>query len=165
LQSAYLQGGGFGQFLTYVFSDRTQLCGSGVFLGQNFVFFELYTYIGCPVVVLLGSMISLGAALETSGGTELISNALLKLTGGLATWIILTVLMVVTMTPSDMLNNTAITIVAAPFAIQMTHSLNVSPDLFLMAVAVAASSAFLTPISHKNSMLILGPGHYSFGDY
>lgn len=126
---------------------------------------ELYTHIEWPIVVLLGSMIPLGAALETSGGTELIANALVGLTEGMAPWMILTVLMVVTMSLSDVLNNTATTIVAAPVGIQMAQSLGVSPDPFLMAVAVAASSAFLTPIGHKNNTLILGPGGYSFGDY
>ncbi|MBM1634050.1 SLC13 family permease [Sulfitobacter mediterraneus] len=126
---------------------------------------ELYTHIEWPVVVLLGSMIPLGAALETSGGTELIAGALVGLTEGMAPWIVLTVLMVVTMTLSDVLNNTATTIVAAPVGIQMAQTLGVSPDPFLMAVAVAASSAFLTPIGHKNNTLILGPGGYSFGDY
>ncbi|MDG1802421.1 MAG: SLC13 family permease [Paracoccaceae bacterium] len=126
---------------------------------------ELYTHIEWPVVVLLGSMIPLGAALETSGGTELIANALVGLTEGMAPWMILTVLMVVTMSLSDVLNNTATTIVAAPVGIQMAQSMGVSPDPFLMAVAVAASSAFLTPIGHKNNTLILGPGGYSFGDY
>ncbi|MDF1728836.1 MAG: SLC13 family permease, partial [Sulfitobacter sp.] len=126
---------------------------------------ELYTHIEWPVVVLLGSMIPLGAALETSGGTELIAGALIGLTEGLAPWIVLTVLMVVTMTLSDVLNNTATTIVAAPVGIQMAQTMGVSPDPFLMAVAVAASAAFLTPIGHKNNTLILGPGGYSFGDY
>lgn len=126
---------------------------------------ELYTHIEWPVVVLLGSMIPLGAALETSGGTELISGALLGWTAGMPAWAVLTVLMIVTMTLSDVLNNTATTIVAAPVGIQMAQTLGVSPDPFLMAVAVAASSAFLTPIGHKNNTLILGPGGYSFGDY
>ncbi|GGX50561.1 SLC13 family permease [Tateyamaria omphalii] len=126
---------------------------------------ELYTHIEWPVVVLLGSMIPLGAALETSGGTELIAGWLVALTEGLPAWAVLTVLMVVTMSLSDVLNNTATTIVAAPVGIQMAHTLGVSPDPFLMAVAVAASSAFLTPIGHKNNTLILGPGGYQFGDY
>ena len=126
---------------------------------------ELYHHIEWPVVVLLGSMIPLGAALETSGGTELIAGWLVSLTAGMAPWMILTVLMVVTMTLSDVLNNTATTIVAAPVGIQMAQTLNVSPDPFLMAVAVAASCAFLTPIGHKNNTLILGPGGYGFGDY
>jgi di/tricarboxylate transporter len=126
---------------------------------------ELYTHIEWPVVVLLGSMIPLGAALQNAGGTELIAGALVGLTEGMPAWAILTVLMVVTMTLSDVLNNTATTIVAAPVGIQMAQSLNVSPDPFLMAVAIAASSAFLTPIGHKNNTLILGPGGYQFGDY
>ena len=126
---------------------------------------ELYTHIEWPVVVLLGSMIPLGAALETAGGTQLIAGTLVDLTAGMPAWAILTVLMVVTMTLSDVLNNTATAIVAAPVGIQMAQSLNVSPDPFLMAVAVAASAAFLTPIGHKNNTLILGPGGYQFGDY
>lgn len=126
---------------------------------------ELYDHIEWPVVVLLGSMIPLGAALETSGGTDLLAGSLVALTQGLAPWTILTVLMVVTMTLSDVLNNTATTIVAAPVAIQMASALDASPDPFLMAVAIAASSAYLTPIGHKNNTLILGPGGYRFGDY
>ncbi len=126
---------------------------------------ELYDHIEWPVVVLLGSMIPLGSALESSGGTELIAGALVGLTEGLPAWMILTVLMVVTMTLSDVLNNTATAIVAAPIGIDMAQRLGVSPDPFLMAVAVAASCAFLTPIGHKNNTLILGPGGYGFGDY
>ena len=126
---------------------------------------ELYTHIEWPVVVLLGSMIPLGAALESSGGTELIAGWLVTLTAGMPAWAVLTVLMIVTMSLSDVLNNTATTIVAAPVGIQMAQTLGVSPDPFLMAVAVAASSAFLTPIGHKNNTLILGPGGYQFGDY
>ncbi len=126
---------------------------------------EIYTHIEWPVVVLLGSMIPLGSALETSGGTELIAAGLIGLTDGLPAWAILTVLMVVTMTLSDVLNNTATAIVAAPVGIQMARTLEVSPDPFLMTVAVAASAAFLTPIGHKNNTLVLGPGGYRFGDY
>ncbi|MDU8945096.1 SLC13 family permease [Ovoidimarina sediminis] len=126
---------------------------------------ELYTHIEWPVVVLLGSMIPLGAALEAAGGTQLIAGSLVSLTEGWPAWAVLTVLMVVTMTLSDVLNNTATAIVAAPVGIGMAGALGVSPDPFLMAVAVAASAAFLTPIGHKNNTLILGPGGYGFGDY
>lgn len=126
---------------------------------------ELYDRIEWPVVVLLGSMIPLGAALEEAGGTALIANGLVDLTQGWPAWAILTVLMVVTMTLSDILNNTATAIVAAPVAITMAERLDVNPDAFLMAVAVAASAAFLTPIGHKNNTLVLGPGGYRFGDY
>ena len=56
-------------------------------------------------------------------------------------------------------------VIAAPIAVDIAARLNVNPDPFLMAVAVAASCAFLTPIGHKNNTLIMGPGGYRFGDY
>ena len=74
-------------------------------------------------------------------------------------------ILITTMTLSDVLNNTATTIIAAPIALQLAHTLGTNPDPFLMAVAIGASCAFLTPIGHKNNMLILGPGGYKFGDY
>jgi len=126
---------------------------------------DLYEHVEWPVVVLLGSMIPLGSALEQAGGTAAIAGAIVGLTGGLPAWAVLAVLMAVTMTLSDVLNNTATTIIAAPIAIDIAGRLGVSADPFLMAVAVAASCAFLTPIGHKNNMLILGSGGYAFGDY
>ena len=74
-------------------------------------------------------------------------------------------LIVVTMTLSDVMNNTATAVIAAPIAVDIATRLQVNPDPFLMAVAVAASCAFLTPIGHKNNTLIMGPGGYQFGDY
>jgi di/tricarboxylate transporter len=126
---------------------------------------ELYDHVEWPVVVLLGSMIPLGSALESSGGTLLIAYWLTTLTEGQPAWVALLLLMVVTMTLSDVLNNTATAIVAGPVGIQMAQTLGVSADPFLMAVAVAASCAFLTPIGHKNNTLVLGPGGYRFGDF
>ena len=73
--------------------------------------------------------------------------------------------MIVTMSLSDVLNNTATTVIAAPIAIDIANRLGVNPDPFLMAVAIAASCAFLTPIGHKNNTLVMGPGGYRFGDY
>jgi len=78
---------------------------------------------------------------------------------------VLLLLVIVTMTLSDVMNNTATAVIAAPIAIEIASRLNVSPDPFLMGVAVAASCAFLTPIGHKNNTLIMGPGGYHFGDY
>ncbi len=126
---------------------------------------EVYDHVEWPVIVLLGSMIPLGVALEASGGTALIAGAIVDATRGLHAAVVLTVLMVVTMTLSDVLNNTATAVIAAPIALDVSTRLNVNADPFLMAVAVAASCAFLTPIGHKNNTLIMGPGGYSFGDY
>jgi di/tricarboxylate transporter len=126
---------------------------------------SVYDHIEWPVIVLLGSMIPLGVALESSGGTELIAANIVDFTSDMPPWAVLTVLMIVIMTLSDVLNNTATAVVGAPIAVDIAAKLQVSPDPFLMAVAVAASCAFLTPIGHKNNTLIMGPGGYSFGDY
>lgn len=126
---------------------------------------EVYHQVEWPVIVLLGSMIPLGTALEQSGGTALIATEIVNLTSGLPTIAVLTVLMIVIMTLSDVLNNTATAVVGAPIAVEIATRLNANPDPFLMAVAVAASCAFLTPIGHKNNTLIMGPGGYRFGDY
>ena len=126
---------------------------------------QIYESIEWPVIVLLGSMIPIGAALEASGGTALIAGSIVTLADGYAPWVVLTLLVVVTMTLSDVMNNTATAVIAAPIAVDIATRLDVSADPFLMGVAVAASSAFLTPIGHKNNTLIMGPGGYRFGDY
>ena len=126
---------------------------------------ELYGSIEWSVIVLLGALIPVGQALETSGGTGLIAGGLVALSEGYAAWVVLTILMVITMTLSDVMNNTATAVIAAPIAVDVASRMGVSADPFLMAVAVAASCAFLTPIGHKNNILIMGPGGYHFGDY
>lgn len=126
---------------------------------------RLYDSVEWPVIVLLGSLLPIGAALEASGGTGLIANWILTVTQDAGPMVVLTILMIVTMTLSDVLNNTATAVIAAPIAVNLAERLNVSADPFLMAVAIAASCAFLTPIGHKNNTLIMGPGGYKFGDY
>jgi di/tricarboxylate transporter len=126
---------------------------------------QIYESIEWPVIVLLGSMIPIGAALEASGGTQLVANGIVDLTAGYPAWVVLGLLVIVTMTLSDVMNNTATAVIAAPIAVDMAARLNANPDPFLMGVAVAASCAFLTPIGHKNNTLIMGPGGYRFGDY
>jgi di/tricarboxylate transporter len=126
---------------------------------------ELYESVEWPVIVLLGSMIPLSVAMETGGGTALIANQLVVWTEGMSTVAVLALLMVITMTLSDILNNVATALIAAPIGVDIALRLDANPDAFLMAVAVAASCAFLTPIGHKNNTIILGPGGYKFGDY
>lgn len=126
---------------------------------------ELYESIEWPVIVLLGSMIPIGSALETTGGTALIADSITLLAIDYGPVMVLAVLMIVTMTLSDVMNNAATAVIAAPVAIDIANRLGLNPDPFLMGVAVAASCAFLTPIGHKNNTLILGPGGYRFGDY
>ncbi len=126
---------------------------------------EVYGSVEWKVIVLLASLIPLAEAFEKSGGAELIATRILSITEGFPVWVSLLALMVVTMTLSDFLNNVATALIAAPIAIGMAAATNTDPDAWLMAVAVAASCAFLTPIGHKNNTIILGPGGYRFGDY
>jgi len=126
---------------------------------------EIYESVEWKVIVLLASLIPLGVALENSGGTQLIAQLIVSQTEGWPHWAILTVLVMVTMTLSDFLNNVATALIAAPIGLDVANAIGVAPDPFLMGVAVAASCAFLTPIGHKNNTIIMGPGGYRFGDY
>jgi di/tricarboxylate transporter len=126
---------------------------------------DLYEGVDWPVIVLLGALIPVGGALETTETTDLIAGAILALTAGLAPALVLALILVVTMTLSDVLNNAATAVVMAPIAVGIAEQLGTATDPFLMAVAVGASCAFLTPIGHQNNALIMGAGGYGFGDY
>lgn len=126
---------------------------------------ELYEAIEWPVIVLLASLLPIGAALESSGTTALLAHQIVSLSSGASAAVLLGVVMVVTVVLSSVMNNTATAVIAAPLAIDIAGRLEVSADAFLMGVAVAASASFLTPIAHKNNTLIMGPGGYRFGDY
>lgn len=126
---------------------------------------EIYDDIDWPVIVLLAAMIPVGNALTTTGTTQLVADSLIRLTEGLSVPVILTLLLVVTMLLSDVINNAATALVMAPLGIAMARALEVSADPFLMAVAVGASCAFLTPIGHQCNTLVMGPGGYKFSDY
>ena len=126
---------------------------------------QLYQSVEWSVIVLLGSMIPIGIALEASGGTALIASGIVSAASDLSPAAVMVILMIVTMTLSDVMNNVATAVIAAPIGFNIANTLGVNPDPFLMCVAVAASCAFLTPIGHKNNTLIMGPGGYRFGDY
>ena len=126
---------------------------------------DVYKSVEWPVIVLLGSMIPIGGALQDTGGTALIANGIVNISAGYSPVVVLVLLVIVTMSLSDVMNNTATAVIAAPIAVEIASRLGVNPDPFLMGVAVAASCAFLTPIGHKNNTLIMGPGGYRFGDY
>jgi len=126
---------------------------------------ELYEAIEWPVIVLLASLLPIGAALESTGTTALLANQIVLMSSGASAAVLLGVVMVVTVLLSSVMNNTATAVIAAPLAIDIAGRLDVNADAFLMGVAVAASASFLTPIAHKNNTLIMGPGGYRFGDY
>jgi len=126
---------------------------------------DLYDSIEWPVIVLLGALIPVGAALETTGATQTITAPILTLQGDVPFWMLLALLMIVTMLLSDVMNNAATAVIMAPLGIAVAKGLDLSVDPFLMAVAVGASSTYLTPIGHQSNLLVMGPGGYRFADY
>ena len=126
---------------------------------------EAYLSIDWPIIVLLGALIPVGEALESSGGAEQIAAGLLGLGGDWPPVATLTLLFAVTLALSNVINNAAAALLMAPIGLRLAEGTGASADPFLMAVAVAASCSFLTPIGHQSNMLVLGPGGYRFGDY
>jgi di/tricarboxylate transporter len=125
----------------------------------------VYDAIDWPVIVLLGAMIPVAGAIASTGAADLIARLLLTHLAQGHAIVGLALILVVTMTLSDFMNNAATAAVMCPIAIGTAERLGASTDPFLMAVAIGASCAFLTPIGHQNNTLILGPGGFQFGDY
>ncbi len=126
---------------------------------------NVFESVDWPVVVLLAALIPVAGAMETTGAADLIAKSII---GSLATGkpiFALALILIVTMTLSDFMNNAATAAVMCPIAISTAALFGANPDSFLMAVAIGASCAFLTPIGHQNNTLILGPGGFRFGDY
>lgn len=126
---------------------------------------EVYQTIDWPVIVLLAAMFPVGGALEATGGANLVAGSILDLTQGLSDVWVLLILLVATMFVSDLINNNATAVLMAPIAITLADRLHVHSDPFLMAVAIGASCAFLTPIGHQSNTLVMEPGGYRFSDY
>lgn len=118
-----------------------------------------------PIVILLAALIPVGTALETTGAVSILANGIFAMAGGWPGWALIMLILIVTMMLSDVLNNAATAVMMAPLARQLADVGGYIPDAFLMAVAVGASCAFLTPIGHQNNLLVMGPGGYRFWDY
>ncbi len=126
---------------------------------------QVYKGIDWSIIIMLGALIPLGDALKRTGAAKIIGDALLSITGDASVLVILGLLLVITMTLSDVMNNAATAVVMAPIGADIAESLHMSPDAFLIAIGIGASCSCLTPISHQNNTIILGPGGYKFFDY
>ena len=126
---------------------------------------EIYREVDLAILVLLAAMLPVGEALETTGGADRIAGWVLALGGSLPPSGTLSVILLATMLLTNVINNAAAVVLMAPIALTVAGGLQVSPDPFLMAVAVGGSAAFLTPIGHQSNLLVMGPGGYRFADY
>ncbi|MCV0441189.1 MAG: SLC13 family permease [Hydrogenophaga sp.] len=126
---------------------------------------QLYDAIDWPVIILLGALFPLASAMQSTGAADLLARGLMGSVAQGNAVVALALVLLVTMFLSDLMNNAATAAVMCPVAIGSAAALGVNPDPFLMAVAIGASCAFLTPIGHQNNTMILGPGGFRFGDY
>lgn len=126
---------------------------------------EIYKSIDMSVIVLIAAMLPIGEALETTGGSRLIADALLNIGQAAPPAATVAILMAGVMLLSNVVNNAAAAVLAAPVAISLSRGMEASADPLLMAVAIGASCAFLTPIGHQSNTLVMAPGGYRFGDY
>ena len=147
------------------FTAAITLTAFNAFISIKVLNGNLYRNIEWPVVVMLAAMIPVGQALETSGISLNIANFISTTTHGMdLPWLILMIL-VITMFVSDIVNNAATAVIMAPIAANLALQVGQPVEPFLMAVAVGASCAFLSPIGHQCNTLVMAPGNYKFGDY
>ena len=126
---------------------------------------DAYAHIDWPILILLGAMLSMGAALEQSGGDQLIADQILRISDFLPPAFLLVIVLFVTMLLSDIVNNTAAVVLMGSISISIAQGLGVSIDPFLVAVAIGGACAFLTPIGHESNVLVFETGGYKFSDY
>ncbi|WP_194776988.1 SLC13 family permease [Pararhodonellum marinum] len=124
-----------------------------------------YNSISWKSLVLIVGMMPFSIALQRTGGVEMASEALLSLVGDSAPRVAIGALFLITAILGLFISNTATAVLMAPIAIAMAYDLGLSPYPFAMAVILAASSAFMTPVSSPVNTLVVAPGGYSFGDF
>lgn len=125
----------------------------------------VYESVDWPVIVLLAALLPVAGAMQSTGAAELVARLLLDTLARGDAVLGLALILVTTMVLTDLMNNAATAAMMAPIGLGAAAQLGANPDTFLMAVAIGASCAFLTPIGHQNNTLILGPGGFRFGDY
>jgi di/tricarboxylate transporter len=126
---------------------------------------EVYAGIDWPLIILLGAMIPVGEAFETSGAAESLANVAVGIVGTDSPTLLMGAILVVSIVLADLFSNAAAAIIMCPVGISMAERMDVSADPFLMAVAVGAAVGMVTPIGHQSSTLVWGPGGYRFSDY
>jgi di/tricarboxylate transporter len=124
-----------------------------------------YESVEWGVIFLLGGMIPLGEAMQTTGATQLLSTHFINMTSHCSSFCVLALIMVITMILSNLINFIAAAVVMVPIVIQITQGLHMNVDAGLMCIILGTNCAFLTPIAHECSVLVMGPGGYKFSDF
>ncbi|MFZ1871511.1 SLC13 family permease [Serratia sp. D1N4] len=124
-----------------------------------------YKAIHWPSIILIVGMMPFAQALQKTGGVDLIVQGLMDIAGEAGPRVMLVCLFVLCASIGLFISNTATAVLMAPIAIAAAHKMGVSPYPFAMIIAIAASAAFMTPVSSPVNTLVLGPGNYKFGDF
>jgi di/tricarboxylate transporter len=124
-----------------------------------------YRSIDWKTLVLIVGMLPFSIALQRTGGVDLAADALRSLTSGAGDRVVLATLFAITALLGMFISNTATAVLMAPVALAVAHESHVSPYPFAMIVALAASTAFMTPVSSPVNTLVVAPGNYTFGDF
>ena len=126
---------------------------------------EAYRAIEWKAVFLIAGMLPLGIAMEQTGAAMFLAERMVSLVGGLGPLAVLAGLFILAALASQVMPNPAVAVLLAPIALNTAHDLGISPYPLMMAVAISASAAFLSPVGHSANVLVMGPGGYRFADY
>lgn len=126
---------------------------------------EAYDAIDWSIIMLIAGTLPLGHAMENSGAARFLADLIIGSVGEFGPWIVLGAVFLITFALTEVMSHAAAAVLIAPIAFNTAVHLGASPKPFFMAVAIAASSCFMTPISHQSNALVMGPGGYRFFDY
>ena len=126
---------------------------------------EAYDSIDWPILLLIAGTLPLGHAMNNSGTARLLADMIIEGVGSFGPWVVLGAVFLITFCLTEVMSHAAAAVLVAPIAYNTAIDLAVSPKPFFMAVAIAASMCFMTPISHQSNALVMGPGGYKFLDY
>jgi di/tricarboxylate transporter len=126
---------------------------------------EAFSFVDGRLLALIFSMLAIGAALEASGAVALIVNAIAPALVNLPPFLIIWAIYLLTSVLTELVSNNAVAVVVTPIAIGFATALGIDPRPLVVAVMVAASASFATPIGYQTNMLVYGPGGYKFTDF
>ncbi|WP_341862292.1 SLC13 family permease [Gymnodinialimonas sp. 57CJ19] len=126
---------------------------------------EAFSFIEGRLLALIFAMLAVGAALDHTGGINLIVGAMAPWLEGAPTWVLLFAVYYITTVLTELVSNNAIAVIMAPIAIALAQATGVDPRPLVVAVMIAASACFATPIGYQTNMLVYGPGGYAFSDF
>jgi len=126
---------------------------------------EAYRAIDWRAIFLIAGMLPLGVAMETSGAANLLAGLIVEMLGDWGPWPVIVGFYLVTAAATMIVPTAALVVLMAPVVISASHDMGVMPQTAMMAIAMAASASFTSPISHPANLLVMGPGGYRFKDY